>query len=78
MNNPKYSAFQIDDEYFAGNQLKRGWVVRGQRNDTLNWERLTEELSSREEAVETMRNIFAAQGYTNAIMYDEHGYGIDD
>lgn len=78
MSGIKYVSFQIDNEFLEDHQMKRGWVVRGQRAGTLNWEQITGELCSREGAVETMRNIFAIQGYTRAVMYDEYGYGIDE
>jgi hypothetical protein len=69
----RYEAYRFEEKV-VGIGVRDGWVVRGQRSDTLNWQVLAE-CKTREEAEATARELRGTPSYYCPI-FDPSGYAI--
>ena len=70
----RYVAFRIDTQTIKDDQVVSGWFIRGQREDSLNWD-LLGEAHTEESAKEMAKKYRVLKGRGNFIpIYNPSGY----
>lgn len=70
----KYVAFRIDTQTIRDNKVVDGWFIRGQREDSLNWD-LLNEAEDEEDAKAMAKGYRITRGTGHFIpIYNPSGY----
>ena len=76
LNNINYVSLRVDYGYITGNYMVRDMdCIRGQREDTLNWDMIEKSFTNRDDAINTAIKL---RGSGKIDIFDVNGYGIDN